>query len=149
MKRGKAGPVPCPCGGMEPGLAYPDCCGRFIDGHEAAPDAERLMRSRYTAYALGLEAYLLASWHSSTRPASLGLAAPGQAHGMRWLGLTVESHSRLDDARAEVVFTARYREAGRGHRLRERSRFIREDGHWFYVDGDADFDAPPSSARPV
>jgi SEC-C motif-containing protein len=146
MKRGKTGAAPCPCGGTDQGLSYSACCGRFIDGHAPAPDAERLMRSRYTAYALGMEAYLLATWHPSTRPASLDLPQPGQAHGMRWLGLKVESHDRLDDTRAQVVFTARYREAGRGRRLHERSRFILEDGQWFYVDGDADFDAPPTSA---
>ncbi|MFW7343053.1 YchJ family metal-binding protein [Pollutimonas sp. H1-120] len=140
MKQDKPGAAPCPCGGG-PGLSYSACCQRFIDGQASAPDAERLMRSRYTAYALGLEAYLLATWHPLTRPAGLDLAPPGQAHGIRWLGLIVESHSRLDDTQAEVVFTARYREAGRAHRLHERSRFVLENGHWFYVDGDADFDA--------
>ena len=146
MQQDKLGAAPCPCGGRDPGLSYSACCQRFIDGYAPAPDAESLMRSRYTAYALGLEAYLLATWHPLTRPASLDLAPPGQAHGIRWLGLKVESHSRLDDTRAEVVFTARYREAGRAHRLRERSRFVLEDGRWLYADGDADFDASPPMA---
>ncbi|HWK69654.1 MAG TPA: YchJ family metal-binding protein [Burkholderiaceae bacterium] len=140
MKHGKPGTAAtCPCGGQAPGLPYSACCQPFIDGH--APDAERLMRSRYTAYALGREAYLLASWHPSTRPASLDLPPPGEAHGIRWLGLKVESHTPLDASRAEVVFTARYREAGKARRLHERSRFVREDGLWFYVDGGADFNA--------
>ena len=63
----------CPCGS---GLATPACCGRWHAG-VAAPSAEALMRSRYSAYVLGLEPYLLASWHASTRPASLGLAVVG------------------------------------------------------------------------
>src|SRR5690606_36179232 len=118
-------PLPCPCGGRRPGDGYAACCQPLIEGQTTANDAESLMRSRYTAYALGNEDYLLATWHASTRPASLDLPPPGQAHGIRWLGLKVESHEPLSDSRAEVVFTARYREAGKAHRLHERSRFVR------------------------
>ena len=91
------------------------------------------MRSRYSAYVLGLEDYLLATWHPSTRPEKLDLAA-GPA--TRWLGLQVRQHRQQDESHATVEFVARYRVGGRGHRLHETSRFIREAGCWFYVDGD-------------
>ena len=91
------------------------------------------MRSRYTAYVLGLEPYLLATWHPSTRPDRLDLAAEA---GTRWLGLEVRQHVPVDENHALVAFVARYRRAGRGHRLQERSRFVREEGRWYYVDGE-------------
>ena len=119
----------CPCGS---GLATPACCGRWHAG-VAAPSAEALMRSRYSAFVLGLEPYLLASWHASTRPASLGLAEEG---GCKWLGLEIRRACLQDEDYATIEFVARYRIAGRGHRLHEVSRFVREDGRWFYVDGD-------------
>lgn len=91
------------------------------------------MRSRYSAYVLGLEPYLLATWHASTRPATLNL---GEDTGTKWLGLTVKRHQVQDASHATVEFVARYRVAGRGQRLHETSRFIREDGAWYYLDGE-------------
>jgi SEC-C motif domain protein len=75
--------------------------------------------------------YLLATWHSSTRPASLDFDA-----GAKWLGLEVRQHQVTGADTAEVEFVARYRVQGQAVRLHERSRFVREDGRWFYVDGD-------------
>jgi len=96
------------------------------------------MRSRYTAYVLNNEAYLLASWHASTRPASLDLSSPAEAQpAPQWLGLEVKRSIPAGDA-ATVEFVARYRRNGRAVRLHEVSRFVREDGRWFYVDGDID-----------
>ncbi|MDB5884475.1 MAG: hypothetical protein JWR74_646 [Polaromonas sp.] len=89
------------------------------------------MRSRYTAFVVQRADYLLATWHASTRPAMLEFAS-----GAKWLGLEVRSHKVLDADHAEVEFVARCREAGRATRLHERSRFVRESGRWFYVDGD-------------
>ena len=91
------------------------------------------MRSRYSAYVLGLEPYLLATWHASTRPVALNLA---DESGSKWLGLTVKRHQVQDDNHATVEFVARYRVAGRGQRLHETSRFVREDGRWYYLDGE-------------
>ncbi len=91
------------------------------------------MRSRYSAYVLGLESWLLATWHVSTRPAVLHL---GDEAGVKWLGLEVKSHQVHDASHASVEFVARSRLAGRGRRLHEISRFVQEDGRWFYVDGD-------------
>lgn len=125
----------CPCGRLDAKrrpLADADCCGRYLDSATPAPDAESLMRSRYSAFVLARADYLLATWHASTRPASLAPNEPG----LRWLGLTVRHHRVLDTDRAEVAFVARSKLGGRAHRMAETSRFVREDGRWFYVDGD-------------
>lgn len=119
---------PCPCGR---GTAFEACCGRYIGTGVPAPDAESQMRSRYTAFVRGDVSHLLATWHAGTRPASLELDA-----AVKWLGLEVKRHTPIDAAHAEVEFVARSRRQGRGQRLHERSRFVREDGQWFYVDGD-------------
>ena len=117
---------PCPCGGA----SYASCCGRFIESEEPAQTAEQLMRSRYSAYVLHKEAYLKATWHSSTCPVD----TIAQDDGTKWLGLEVRKHLPAGDE-ATVEFVARYKIGGRAHRLHEISRFVREDGRWFYVDG--------------
>ena len=128
--------LPCPCGALSPRrkpLAHLACCGRYLDDFAAtpAPDAESLMRSRYSAFVLGRSDYLLATWHASTRPVDLTLDAAA-----KWLGLEVRAHTLQDADHAEVEFVARCREAGRAVRLHERSRFVREAGRWYYIDGD-------------
>ncbi|ADV01528.1 hypothetical protein HF896_19040 [Alicycliphilus denitrificans] len=129
MSRTRTGAA-CPCGG---GASLAACCGRYLDHFDStpAPDAERLMRSRYTAFVLGRAGYLLATWHASRRPGSLD---PDE--GAKWLGLEVRSHRATAEDRAEVEFVARWRVGGRAVRLHERSRFVREQGRWYYVDGD-------------
>jgi SEC-C motif-containing protein len=89
------------------------------------------MRSRYSAYVIGDEAYLLATWHASTRPAQLVLDS-----ATKWLGMEVRSHRQFDDTHAQVEFVARYRVGGKGERMHENSRFVHENGRWYYVDGD-------------
>lgn len=89
------------------------------------------MRSRYTAFVRGDVPHLLATWHAQTRPAALTLEP-----GVKWLGLEVRGHRVIDADHAEVEFVARSRSGGRATRLHERSRFVREGGHWLYVDGD-------------
>ncbi len=91
------------------------------------------MRSRYTAYVLRDEAYLLATWHPDTRPPELGLE---RETGVKWLGLKVKRHEDSGDGHAIVEFVARYKVDGRGHRLHETSRFRHEQGRWLYLDGD-------------
>ncbi len=91
------------------------------------------MRSRYTAFALGNESYLLATWHASTRPPALHLAA-GTA--VRWIGLDVKHAETNGSDSAVVEFVARSKIGGRAQRLHEVSRFVREDGKWFYLNGD-------------
>jgi SEC-C motif domain protein len=124
----------CPCGHLDArGKVRPfsACCGRYLDHDTPAPDAESLMRSRYSAFVLGRVDYLNASWHASTRPADLALEP-----GVKWLGLEVKRHRVIDADHAEVEFVARSRVAGRGQRLHENSRFVREGGRWLYLDGD-------------
>jgi len=122
---------PCPCGTA---LPYAACCGRYHAGplHLQAPDAPSLMRSRYSAYVMGLRDYLLATWHASTRPAELEPDPPG----LKWLGLDVKRATVQDAEHASVEFVARSKLGGRAHRLHEVSRFVKEGGRWFYVDGD-------------
>ena len=90
------------------------------------------MRSRYCAYTMGLEAYLLATWHASTRPPP-DLSADKDT---RWLGLEIRRHESAGPDRAIVEFIARYKIGGRAHRLHEVSRFVLEEGRWYYMDGD-------------
>ena len=120
----------CPCGRGDP---YDDCCGRLHRG-AAAVTAEQLMRSRYAAFAVGDQAYLLATWHPTTRPASLALDP-----GRRWIFLEVVGTGRggMLDTDGTVEFRAHYRLDGRSGTQQELSRFVREDGRWYYLDGRA------------
>lgn len=135
--------LPCPCAGTAPGRPadarpprFDACCGRYLDGHAAAPTALELMRSRYTAYVLGRTDYLRATWDPATCPADLDVDTEAP-DAPRWLGLHVKRFEPQDAQHAIVEFVARYKQGGRGHRLHEVSRFVRgEDGHWRYVDGD-------------
>ncbi|WP_108414570.1 YchJ family protein [Limnohabitans sp. Jir72] len=123
----------CPCGrakGKSQALSFEACCAPHHISRNA-PDAESLMRSRYTAFVLGDAPYLLATWHSSQRPASLVLET-----GTKWLGLEIKQHRSTGEHTAEVEFVARFRTGGKAVRQHERSRFVREDGRWYYVDGD-------------
>ena len=123
-------PAPCLCGHP---TAYAACCGRWHDGplQGLAPGAAALMRSRYSAFVLERADYLLATWHPSKRPARLAFEP-----GLRWLGLTVQRCLQQDEAHATVHFIARSKLAGRASRWVETSRFVREAGRWWYVDGD-------------
>ena len=118
----------CPCG---TGLPYDECCGRLHAGAPAAT-AEALMRSRYSAYAVGDSAYLLSTWHPSTRPSRLRLD-PDQS----WTRLEVLARTGggLFDAEGVVEFRAHAQRRGRPETLHERSRFVREGGRWWYVAG--------------
>ncbi|AMC37030.1 YchJ family protein [Janthinobacterium sp. B9-8] len=116
----------CPC---ESGRIYAKCCAPFHQG-AAAETAEQLMRSRYSAFVLNLHAYLLATWHSSTRPATLGDEEP-----VRWIGLKIKD-AQTQALHAEVEFIARYKVGGKAWKLHERSRFVFEEGRWYYIDGD-------------
>lgn len=118
----------CPCGSEQP---YAMCCGRWHMGWSKqayAPNAQALMRSRYSAYALGLVDYLLATWHPSTAPGELELPP------VKWLGLEVRQAVESGDT-AVVEFVARCRVHGRAERMHELSRFVRQDGCWYYIDG--------------
>jgi SEC-C motif domain protein len=132
----------CPCRVREQSdLAYESCCGRWHKGFLSSvfPDtAEQLMRSRYCAYALAkkndsqghdLLRYLLGTWLSATAPGEIEISP------MVWSGLEV-LHSETDGDVAIVEFLAYYKENGKALRMHERSRFIRQEGRWFYIDGE-------------
>lgn len=123
-------PTPCPCGAS---ADYARCCGRHLDDGLPAPTAEALMRSRYSAFTLGREDYLLATWHPDFRPVELNLAGDTPT---KWLGLQIKRHEQTDPTHAIVEFVARYKIDGRAHRLHETSRFVRLDERWLYTDGD-------------
>lgn len=126
--------MPCPCG--LDGRSYGDCCGPYhasdgTPGSAAAATAERLMRSRYSAFALGDVEYLLRSWHSTTRPTRLDLD-PAQ----RWLRLEVlgATEGGPFHVGGTVAFRAHWSERGRDGVVEENSRFVREGGAWVYLD---------------
>jgi SEC-C motif-containing protein len=120
----------CPCRKKSEVVAYGDCCEPYHAGVRAAPTAEALMRSRYSAFALEKADYILASWHPSTRPERIEFT-PGLE---QWLMLKVIG-ARENGDEGEVEFVARSRIGGRAHELHEVSRFVREAGRWLYVSG--------------
>ncbi|MER7835896.1 YchJ family metal-binding protein [Streptomyces sp. NPDC096040] len=115
----------CPCGLPQ---SYDECCGRYHSG-AAAPTAEALMRSRYSAFVVEDSAYLLRTWHPRTRPARLDLGP-----GMRWTGLEILGTG--DGSAFHSTGTVEFRASYRGGSLHELSRFERVDGAWVYLDGD-------------
>jgi SEC-C motif domain protein len=122
-------PVACPCGSR---LSYADCCRPFHDG-APAPTALQLMRSRFSAYALGLAEHVRRTWDPATRPDPLEL---GDDITWRRLQIVDTSRGGADDAEGVVEFRASYRSAEGAGLLHERSRFRRDGGGWLYVDGD-------------
>ncbi|HEY1105524.1 MAG TPA: YchJ family metal-binding protein [Agromyces sp.] len=118
----------CPC---LSGLTFGECCDRFIGGTAHAPTAEQLMRSRYTAFATGAAAYLLETWHPTTRPRELELDP-----SIRWLRLDIARTERGGpfDREGVVEFTAHYRHDGERGSQHETSRFSRVDERWYYVE---------------
>lgn len=120
---------PCPCGLP---AAYGACCGRFHSGRAAAQTAELLMRSRYSAFVLRDQSYLLRTWHPEKRPASIEFDPT-----MRWSGLEVleSTDGSMFHSTGTVTFVARYTVGNEPGALHERSHFERHDGAWVYVDG--------------
>lgn len=122
--------VDCPCGNN---VAYSMCCGLYHGHHRVCESAEQLMRSRYSAYVMRDEPYLLQTWHAHTRPSRVRLDEQ-----QRWLGLRIRATSMggpSDDV-GTVEFVARFKVNGKGHRLHEISRFEKIDGQWYYRDGE-------------
>lgn len=108
-----------------------DCCGPYIAGTSTAPDAQALMRSRYTAYTLEDAAYLQKTWHASSRPEHI----IRKQEPYKWTGLNVIAHHQ-ERQTATVEFIAKFKVHGRAEKMHEISRFVFEDGQWFYVAGD-------------
>lgn len=121
----------CPCGSD---TTYEYCCLQWHEGDQylKAPDAESLMRSRYTAYALHLNSYILATWHPKTRPQTLDDTEPQ----IKWIGLTIHRYEQQSDNHATVEFIARYTINGKAQRMHELSTFEKIQGQWYYKDGE-------------
>lgn len=118
----------CPCGS---GKEYSECCEPLLEGRENAANALAVLRSRYSAYALGYKDYVLKTWHPSTRPEDMMLEP------IKWLGLKINDIEEIAEDEAFIDFVARGRDKGLGFRLHEKSRFVKDsDGLWYYVDGD-------------
>ena len=119
-------PAMCPCGS---GRTLADCCGRFIFQGMNPQSAEQLMRSRYTAFALGCDDWLRQTWAEETCPSGTLCDL-----SVKWIGLTVKSEKQLDDTHATVEFVARGRAGSAGaFRMHAVSRFEKREGRWFYV----------------
>ena len=120
----------CPCGSAE---KYENCCGAFIEGFKQPETPEQLMRSRYTAFSLQKENYILTTWHPRTRPEKLNF----EDNQVVWLGLVVNQAKQPTPVSQEayVEFTASYLENGQICRLHENSKFLPEDGRWYYLNG--------------
>ncbi len=124
-------PALCPCGTGEP---FGMCCRPLLRGDRSAATAEQLMRSRYTAYVRGDQAYLLRTWHRESRPEHVETDAD-------WRGLEVHATTdgREGDVTGVVEFTGYYAiDKVTTGRLHETSRFLREHGVWFYLYGDTE-----------
>ncbi|MFF2010549.1 YchJ family protein [Streptomyces sp. NPDC058195] len=121
---------PCPCGLPAP---YAECCGRLHAGMLAAPTCESLMRSRYAAFVVRDEAYLLRSWHPGTRPPAVDFDP-----GTRWVRLEVleTTDGTAFHTTGTVTFRAHFTDRGQPGTLHEKSRFVRHEGAWVYADGE-------------
>jgi SEC-C motif-containing protein len=125
---------PCPCGTGEP---FGGCCLPLHVGEREAQTAEQLMRSRYSAFAVGDPDYLWRTWHPRTRPDSVTIDP-----AVVWTRLEIVDRvaGLAGDRTGEVEFRASYRDDQRTGTLRERSRFAVRARRWFYLDGDVDGD---------
>ena len=132
----------CPCGSSKP---YGACCKPYITGQAIAPTAEILMRSRYSAYVKGQVDYLISSHHPSKRKANDRFSLSKNIQSTTWLGLTILNTQQGQPIhRTGVVeFVALYQSGGVGQ-LHERSHFVKQKDHWFYLDGEI---SPPLSPK--
>ena len=118
----------CPC---QSGATYNVCCKPFLTKQQKVPNAEALMRSRYTAYGLADMTYIFKTWHPSTRPSLASLRADPLTD---WLGLKILSTEQQTET-AIVEFLASYKIASGIKQFKERSHFVLEKGKWLYLNG--------------
>ncbi|WP_392541877.1 YchJ family protein [Oryzobacter telluris] len=134
LRGGLPADADCPCGGVPQGSSWSACCGPFVSGEAPAPTAERLMRSRYSAYAVGSADHLFRTWHARTRPDDVDTD-----DRVRWVGLDVVDvvAGSADDTEGVVEFRAHWVSDDDGPTRRgevhERSTFTRRGGRWVYV----------------
>jgi len=130
---------PCPCGSSK---TFTECCMPILQGSVRAETAEQLMRSRYTAFSEMDNEYLLASWAVKTRPEQLD----NDETGVNWIKLeiTETEQGTAQDNSGTVSFIASFIASGHLCQMQEKSRFIKEDNTWFYLDG-----IPKSSTKKI
>ncbi|XTZ40243.1 YchJ family protein [Salmonella enterica] len=123
----------CPCGSA---VEYSLCCQPYLSGEQVAPDPTRLMRSRYTAFVLHQVEYLIKTWHPSCNAEAFRAQLEAGFPRTTWRGLTVfEQAEGSNNHEGYVSFVARFSEDGHNGAIIERSRFLQENGQWYYVDG--------------
>jgi len=129
----------CPCGS---GLLFDKCCKSYIEGAQLAPTAQALMRSRYSAFALGAVDYLIDTTAPNKRHADDHSVISEQVKNTQWCGLTIRQckQGQAKDSTGEVEFDACFIANGEAGVLHERSRFYKENNQWLYIDGDVSFD---------
>ncbi|OFX14285.1 MAG: hypothetical protein A2516_07940 [Alphaproteobacteria bacterium RIFOXYD12_FULL_60_8] len=137
----------CPCGS---GRTFETCCGPLLAGGAAA-SPEALMRSRYTAFVKGQLQYIEDTHASDVREDFNRSAAESTASSVEWVGLDIlrTKDGGKDDETGEVEFTARFKQNGQVSVHHERSTFRRENGRWFYVDGQMNPKSPPVRVEKV
>ena len=136
----------CPCGSRND---YSNCCQPYIEGIKQAPTAETLMRSRYSAYVKEAFQYVYDTYHPKTKQHFTLDAIAQQSSQMRWLGLTISEtkDGQTSDLTGTVSFTARYEMDGKTQNLVEKSYFTKEDGRWFYINGETQFTTTAQSKK--
>ena len=123
----------CPCGSA---VEYNLCCYRYVSGKQVPPDPSHLMRSRYCAFVMKDADYLIKTWHPSCQAGAFRDEISAGFADTEWLGLTVFEHTWSEaDATGFVSFVARFIERGKTGAIIERSRFLKENGQWYYIDG--------------
>lgn len=125
----------CPCCS---GLPLEECCRPILSGERAAPTAEALMRARYSAHCLGEFGFLARSMHPSIREETTPEEMKAWAEALTWSGLEIVATEGggENDETGRVSFIARYAVKGVPQELREDAEFVREDGQWYYRDGE-------------
>jgi len=122
----------CPC---SPEKEFEQCCGPYLAGDQDAPTAEALMRSRYTAYVVKDYDYVIRTCQADNRPKQDEFT---DQLDLKWHGLEVlrTEQGQADDDQGVVEFVARYEAAGATYNHHEVSKFVKEEGKWYYLDGD-------------
>ena len=121
----------CPCGS---GKQYKNCCQLIHIDHRCATKPEQLMRARYSAYVLDLVEFIAASYHPDCRE-EIELADLQSGCELEWTKLAVKQSNMTSNLEGFVLFKAYYKDNGRSGCLEEKSRFLKVNGLWFYIDG--------------
>lgn len=137
----------CYCGS---GQSFEACCKPYIDGQAQAPTAETLMRSRYSAHCVGNFDYLDVTVHPDLRDEGDHAEMQRWSEAVTWEGLTIMSSKEggENDDVGEVAFTAHYSMKGVPQTFSEDAFFRKQDGKWYYVDGNVHGQTPVRRQEP-